>query len=158
MAEGRGAGLQHSPPAACGEREGHEHAGSQLGPALGWGEACISSPPQKACPRLAEGQGGSEWPPAALSLSPWMPPAPQRHLTLSTRLARGGDKALELHVGVHLHPQEQSHLQQDQLELPDTWEGRGGNSGLHPPSPRAPHSGGTLGVQSLPPPHPPKTH
>lgn len=55
-----------------------------------------------------------------------------RYLTLSTCLARGGDEAIEPHVDVHLHAQQQSHLQQDQLELTDTCKGREGYSGLHP--------------------------
>lgn len=50
---------------------------------------------------------------------------------LRTCLARGGNKVLKPHIDVHLHPQQQSHLQQDQLQLPDTWEGER-PSGLHP--------------------------
>lgn len=73
-----------------------------------------------------------------------MPPALQRHRTC---LARGGNKALEPHIDVHLNPQEQSHLQQDQLELPDTWEGRGVLRAA-PPGPWTPHS---RGPQSLAP-------
>lgn len=75
---------------------------------------------------------------------------PQRYLTLSTRFAHWGDETTELHVDVHLHPQEQSHLQQDQLELPDTWDGSRDPQGCT----RGPcgDNGGTLRVQSLAPP------
>lgn len=78
-------------------------------------------PLKKVCPGLAEGLEGSEWPRTAQSLSPGMPPTLQRYRTC---LARGGNKALKPHIDVHLHPQEQSHLQQDQLQLSDTWDRR----------------------------------
>lgn len=121
VAEGRGAGLQHSSP-ACGERDGHQHAGSQLGPASGGGRQLhlITPPPpkkKKGMPQASRRDWGAQSRPVLVPTSPT-----SSHLTLSLCLARGGCKTLELHVDVHLHPQEQSHLQQDQLELPDTWD------------------------------------
>lgn len=107
-------------------------------------KGCISFP-QKRPGWPSRGLGGSEWPPTAQSLSPGMPPALQRYRTC---LVRGGNKALEPHIDVHLHPQEQRHLQQDQLELPDTWKDRE-LLRVAPLSPWTAHSQGPQGLVPL---------
>lgn len=118
MAEGGGARLQHSSP-ACGERDGHQYAGSQLGPAWRGGRwlHLILSLQRVSMTQASRRDRGAQSSPVLVPTSPT-----GSHFTLSLRLARGGGKTLELHVDVHLYPQEQSHLQQDQLELPDTWD------------------------------------